>query len=45
MEMKSGFIASILLATVWSGAAFPQGAPIKLADVAIKTVERKVEPF
>jgi branched-chain amino acid transport system substrate-binding protein len=34
MEMKSAILAGILLATVSSGAAFAQGAPIKLADVA-----------
>src|SRR2546421_3675315 len=34
MEMRSGFFAGLLLATVSAAAAFAQGAPIKLADVA-----------
>jgi len=34
MEMKSGIFAGLLLATVSAGAAFAQGAPIKLANVA-----------
>src|SRR5213079_3713209 len=34
MEMKSGFFAGLLLATVSAVAAFAQGAPIKLANVA-----------
>ena len=32
--MRSGFFAGLLLATVSTGAAFAQGAPIKLANVA-----------
>ena len=32
--MRSGFFAGLLLATVSAGAAFAQGAPIKLANVA-----------
>src|SRR6476469_4357677 len=34
MEMRSGIFAGLLLATVSAVAAFAQGAPIKLADVA-----------
>src|SRR6478736_3112530 len=34
MEMKSGILAGMLLATVVAGPAFAQGAPIKLANVA-----------
>src|SRR5206468_34490 len=34
MEMRSGFFAGLLLATVSAAAAFAQGAPIKLANVA-----------
>jgi len=34
MEMKSGILAGMLLATVMAGPAFAQGAPIKLANVA-----------
>src|SRR6185295_19320218 len=34
MEMRSGFFAGLLLATVSASAAFAQGAPIKLANVA-----------
>src|SRR5947209_17584623 len=34
MEMRSGIFAGLLLATVSAAAAFAQGAPIKLADVA-----------
>src|ERR1700704_2418776 len=34
MEMKSGILAGMLLATMAAGAAFAQGAPIKLANVA-----------
>src|SRR5437660_3554623 len=34
MEMRSGFFAGLLLATASAAAAFAQGAPIKLADVA-----------
>ena len=32
--MRSGFFAGLLLATVSAAAAFAQGAPIKLANVA-----------
>src|SRR5882757_9717304 len=34
MEMRSGFFAGLLLATVSAAAAFAQGGPIKLANVA-----------
>jgi branched-chain amino acid transport system substrate-binding protein len=34
MEMRSGIFAGLLLATVSAAAAFAQGAPIKLANVA-----------
>ena len=34
MEMRSGILAGMLLATVMAGPVFGQGAPIKLANVA-----------